>query len=130
MSKIIVAAVICSLFVAIQAASLPKQTSTSTIIVEDIDEYLRQNPHLKIEAELEQSVSDKYLIRYSLGRRVYGDRLVGRSSESNSYGQPQDVLFRLSYPVEGQGAIVSYIQIDVDQVRKLNKLLTFCHVCI
>lgn len=71
MSKIFAIAVICSLFLASQAASLQKDTS-ATIIVNDLDEYLFNNPELQVVAELERSAESKVAIRYTLGRRISG----------------------------------------------------------
>lgn len=71
MSKIIVAAVICSLCVAIQAASLPKDDAT-TIFVGDLTTYLRENPELEVIGELERSGNNRIPIRYTLGKRVAG----------------------------------------------------------
>lgn len=71
MSKFIAIAVICSLFLASQAASLQKDTS-ATIVVSDLNEYLLQNPELVVVAELERSVESKVAIRYTIGRRISG----------------------------------------------------------
>lgn len=71
MSKIIVAAVICSLCVAIQAASLPVNDAT-TMFVSDLTTYLRENPELEVIGELERSGSNRIPIRYTLGKRVAG----------------------------------------------------------
>lgn len=72
MSKIVLIAVVCSLILAIQAASLSKDSS-STIIVSDLNEYSRKNPGLKLETELERSAVDKTWLKYTLGKRVNGE---------------------------------------------------------
>lgn len=54
---------------------------------------------------------------------IAGDTLVGTSGENNSWSQPRDVVFKLSYPANGTGAIVTYVQIDVNQVSELKR---FC----
>lgn len=45
-----------------------------------------------------------------------GDRLVASNSQSQQWGSVQDVTLTLTYPRYGSGAIVSYVNISVDQV--------------
>lgn len=71
MSKFIVAAVICSLLVAIQAASLSKDSATA-IFVNDLATYLSENPELEVIAELERNGNARIPIQYTLGKRVAG----------------------------------------------------------
>lgn len=46
-----------------------------------------------------------------------GDRVVGTASGSQSWGSPQDVKLTLQYPKSGVGAVVTFIQIPVEQVN-------------
>lgn len=48
-----------------------------------------------------------------------GDRLVAELSENNSYSTAQNVVFKLTYPREGLGAVVTYVKIDVQQVSAM-----------
>lgn len=45
-----------------------------------------------------------------------GDRLVASNSQSQQWGSVQDVTLTLTYPRFGTGAIVSYVDISVNQV--------------
>lgn len=45
-----------------------------------------------------------------------GDRLVAYNSDSMAWGSNQDVVLSLSYPASGVGAIVTAVDIIVNQV--------------
>lgn len=55
--------------------------------------------------------------------RISGDRLVASATGSQQWGTTQDVKLTLTYPRSGTGAVVTFIQIPVEQVNiKLNAL--------
>lgn len=45
-----------------------------------------------------------------------GDRLVASNSQSQQWAALQDVTLTLTYPRAGTGYIVSYVEVNVDQV--------------
>lgn len=71
MSKIIVVAVICSLFLAIQAASLQKHDVT-TIVVGNLTEYMRSHGLNKTITNLNSNNNVRGKIIYTLGKRISG----------------------------------------------------------
>lgn len=52
---------------------------------------------------------------------IPGDRLVANLSERNQWSQPQDVTFTLTYPKTGLGAVITYVQIDVNQSTNVGR---------
>lgn len=76
MSKTILLAVICSLFVAIQGASLAtSHEATSTVFATDLQEFLRANPEFKLVGEMERNAESRVNIAYTLGKRITGKKL-------------------------------------------------------
>lgn len=71
MSKIIVVAVICSLFLAIQAASLQKHDVT-TIVVGNLTECMRSHGLNKTITNLNSNNNVRGKIIYTLGKRISG----------------------------------------------------------
>lgn len=83
-----------------------------------IEQFLEEHPRMKLLQEL--SREETYgQIKYTYGRRISGDRLVGSNAQSQQWSSPQDVTLRLNYPTNGYGAVVSFLQILVDQVTQL-----------
>lgn len=70
MSKIIVIAAICSLLLAVQAASLQEYNVTN-VFVGNLTEYLRTHAHNQTLIPLRR-VEDRVRITYELGRRISG----------------------------------------------------------
>ena len=46
-----------------------------------------------------------------------GDRLVGTGSANQRWNRPQNVRATLNYPSNGMGAVVTYLEISVNQVK-------------
>ncbi|XP_058064185.1 uncharacterized protein LOC131213952 [Anopheles bellator] len=61
------------------------------------------------------AVANRHQIVYTLGGRRPGDRLVGLSSDSKFWSTAQDVKLDLQYPQAGVGAVVTYVEVTVDQ---------------
>lgn len=81
MSKAILFAVICSLFVAIEGASLAKSDeATSTIFVTDLLQFLHANPGFKLMGEMNKIVESRVNIAYTLGSRI-----AGKKNQSTNY---------------------------------------------
>ncbi|XP_053681535.1 uncharacterized protein LOC128732315 [Sabethes cyaneus] len=87
-------------------------------IVKDIAAFQAAHPELEL-VPMEVSRSPRQQIVYTVGGRVAGDRLVGTSQDSQSWGTSQDVTLTLSYPQSGTGAVVSYVQVVVNQSSSL-----------
>ncbi|XP_052873322.1 uncharacterized protein LOC128278628 [Anopheles cruzii] len=72
-------------------------------------------PQLLESTQLDRSDANRQQIVYTLGGRRPGDRLVGLSSDSKFWSTAQDVKLDLSYPQAGVGAVVTYVEVTVDQ---------------
>ncbi|XP_065073452.1 uncharacterized protein LOC135697597 [Ochlerotatus camptorhynchus] len=83
-------------------------------VVQDIDAYKAAHPELDV-VPLEASRNARQQIVYTLGNRVSGDRLVATNQDGQSWSTLQDVSLDLSYPQSGVGAVVSYVQVVVNQ---------------
>ncbi|KXJ78385.1 hypothetical protein RP20_CCG004765 [Aedes albopictus] len=97
-------------------------------IVQDIAAFKAAHPELDV-VPLEVSGSARQQIVYTLGNRLsgsysrkcnilifnVGDRLVATSQDGASWATLQDVTLNLRYPQAGTGAVVSYVQVVVNQ---------------
>lgn len=63
-----------------------------------------------------------YTYFYFLYQNISGDRLLATASGNQSFGTPQDVALTLSYPKSGVGGVVTFVQVDVDQVSFKNRI--------
>ncbi|XP_055909290.1 uncharacterized protein LOC129944120 [Eupeodes corollae] len=54
-------------------------------------------------------------LRYTFGKRVKSDRLVSQNTETNYWPTPQNVTLILQYPGSGQGAIITFVEVVVNQ---------------
>lgn len=97
------------------------ETTGDVIVVTSIDEYLAQNPSAKILAELQREETPFNELRYTIGNRVNGDRVVSTATYSNNFGAPSNVASTVRYPANGVGSIVSYVSIVANQVNHSNK---------
>ncbi|KAH8236887.1 hypothetical protein KR026_005684 [Drosophila bipectinata] len=95
--------------------------SPRILVVKDIKEFVAQNPSVHLQALEKEIVLPKardaglLSVRYNLGARISGDRLVAQSADTYGYTQYQDVSLQLTYPESGSGAIVSYVEITCTQ---------------
>lgn len=137
-------AVLCS----IGAINCELEAGIELITVPNITEYLMQNQNEKLLQTLQKSDAVRSQIRYTLGRRVsgewkyftltwlryqfffirapIGDKLVAVNSASQSWPTLQDVKLTLTYPRTGTGAVVSYVEVLVEQVILHNLIVKFC----
>ncbi|XP_001664091.2 uncharacterized protein LOC5578882 [Aedes aegypti] len=83
-------------------------------VVQDIAAFKAAHPELDV-VPLEVARSTRQQIVYTLGNRLSGDRLVGTSQDGTSWSSLQDVTLNLRYPQAGSGAVVSYVQVVVNQ---------------
>ncbi|XP_055612568.1 uncharacterized protein LOC129759151 [Uranotaenia lowii] len=104
------------LAISVGAATLKQQADARIQVVEDIAAFRAANPAIKlIPMELSQTKNARQQITYTVGNRQSGDRLVSVNQDSASWPTLQDVKLTLSYPVSGVGAVVTYVEIVVQQ---------------
>lgn len=86
-------------------------------VIKNITEFRNANPNLKIvELKSSKSVNPRLnQINYTLGSRYSGDRLVAADSSWAAYPSKQNLELRVWYPVNGAGAIVTFVQVVVSQ---------------
>ncbi|EAT33840.1 AAEL013885-PA [Aedes aegypti] len=92
----------------------PLQIDAKIEVVQDIAAFKAAHPELDV-VPLEVARSTRQQIVYTLGNRLSGDRLVGTSQDGTSWSSLQDVTLNLRYPQAGSGAVVSYVQVVVNQ---------------
>lgn len=99
-----------------------KGLNASVVIVKDINFFKISNPDLQLKELIRSSNKQTRAgIRYTLGSRVAGDRLVATLSDFVSYATPQNVKLTLTYPTSGTGAIVTHVLVDVQQSSNVGK---------
>lgn len=113
-------------------------------IVPDMAKYMMENPGQKMQPLITDisGVAPYNQKKYTLGARVAGkieykpsprifvhffryvwipgDRLVGTASVNQKWTSPRNVRAGLNYPSSGPGAVISYIEVLVDQVKYVN----------
>ncbi|XP_055912824.1 uncharacterized protein LOC129946600 [Eupeodes corollae] len=89
-------------------------------IVHDIQNFARSHPGTKIiPMKKEESMGRTQSVRYTLGGRVSGDSLVAQGTDTFSYAAPNDLNLQLSYPENGTGAIVTFVELVAIQNNNL-----------
>jgi Transcription activator MBF2 len=77
--------------------------------------FLQANPNVTV-TELEMSRNPRYnQIWYTLGSRQSGDGLVGINNGWAQYPSKQNLELTITYPINGSGAIVTYLQVLISQ---------------
>lgn len=98
-----------------------KAVDTTVLLVDDIDTYQKQHPQeVLIEIPLDP-IQPRVGIRYTVGNRNGIDRLVAQKTDYAYYAGPTDVVLTLTYPASGQGAVVTFVQIDVNQSTNIGR---------
>lgn len=96
-------------------------TKAEILLVDDIEKYKEEHPGVVL-VELDKPTQQPRVgIRYTLGNRIGGDGLVAQKSDYTSYAGPRDVQLVLTYPTSGSGAVVTYVQVDVNQSTNLGR---------
>ncbi|XP_017113472.1 uncharacterized protein LOC108136659 [Drosophila elegans] len=98
------------------AAGKIRVDSSEVRVVKDIHVFAAQHPGLRIQALDKEVVPGKarvgsQTLRYNLGARIPSDRLVAQAADTFEYPRAQDVSLQLTYPEQGAGAIVSYVEL-------------------
>lgn len=84
--------------------------------IENIDDFKSNNPQLVL-YPLNRAGTGKKGIIYSVGQRRSGDRLVSQLAENNQWESLKDVALTVTYPASGSGYVVTYVQININQVK-------------
>lgn len=93
--------------------------SSTVLLVNDIEKYKVEHPEVVIQEIPRSPVQSRYGIQYTLGNSGEGN-LVAFGYDAVSFGGPTDVVLTLNYPSNGgQGAIVSFVVINVNQSNDL-----------
>lgn len=107
---------ICVIFAASTAYASISTCKTEIVLVDDIEDYKKDNPEVELEALEVPLPQPRVGIRYTLGFRQADDKLVAQKSDFTSYAGPRDVQLVLTYPSNGgQGSIVTFVQVEVNQ---------------
>lgn len=86
--------------------------------IKNIDDFKTNNPQLVL-YPLDRVGMGKQGIRYTIGQRKSGDRLISTLAKDNYWGSLQDVSLTLTYPTSGYGYVVTYVQVNINQVTKV-----------
>lgn len=92
-------------------------------MVDDIEAFQAANSGLKV-TPLDVTTKGDGVGRqiiYAQGHRITGDSLVSTNSDSKQWPTLQDVTMNLSYPASGVGAIITYVQVIVNQSSSSGK---------
>lgn len=104
------------------ATEYPERLNASVVVVKDINVFKASNPDVQLIAlERSNRNQERAGIRYTLGKRVAGDRLAATLSDFVSYATPQNVKLTLTYPTSGTGAVVTHVLVDVQQSSNVGK---------
>ncbi|XP_017477590.1 PREDICTED: uncharacterized protein LOC108367482 [Rhagoletis zephyria] len=102
--------------VARDSNNLTQQEVRDITVVKDIAEFKKNHPGLVLaRMTKEESNARSQSVRYSLGGRVSGDRLVAQAADVFTYQVAKDVTIQLTYPQSGAGSIVTYVEIVCNQ---------------
>jgi len=129
MGRLVAFAVCLSLTIALNSAEFSAKSLDSNIDVNVQNltfTILNEDKAFKvsyplIQEQLSDGKSPKLQINYRLGLRISGDRLVATAAGSNSWTSAQDVKLALSYPKTGIGAIITYLQVIVEQSTNIGR---------
>ncbi|XP_035918640.1 uncharacterized protein LOC118516900 [Anopheles stephensi] len=106
------------------ALGTPVDASSVHVTVEtipDLEAFRKANPDLHTAPltprteQVTEAGSTRQVITYSVGAHAAGERLVGISSDQLSWPTPQDVQLEVRYPTAGVGAVVTYVEVQVNQ---------------
>ncbi|XP_055382216.1 uncharacterized protein LOC129612572 [Condylostylus longicornis] len=120
MFKILITLCLIAAAVSSPAKNAKDDIKVNLLVVENIEEFKKAYAELEL-IPLKAEVTPLGILRHSAGRRVAGDRLVARGQDGQNWPTPRDVQLTLRYPTSGVGAIVSYIQVTVDQSSNIGE---------
>lgn len=84
-------------------------------VVDSIENFMLENPDVHLtEMTLDRNVKLNQNW-YTIGARKAGDRLVATDNGWAQYPSKQNVELEIRYPVNGVGAVVTYVQVLITQ---------------
>ncbi|KAM7350004.1 uncharacterized protein ACRADG_008702 [Cochliomyia hominivorax] len=112
-------AVLCFVNLELEAANvplapMPQQQQRNIELIHDIKEFIKQHPQLKL-IRLNKKAPDNHRsqsVKYTLGNRVSGDRMVGQYADTFFYPAKKDVSTQVTYPETGTGSVVTSVDIN------------------
>ncbi|KAH8416853.1 hypothetical protein KR222_009121 [Zaprionus bogoriensis] len=108
----------CLLASGLAGVSRSTSEDRSMIVVKDVRDFAAKHPGLQLLPLAKQASvarSAGVSVRYTLGGRISGDRLVAQNADVYNYAALNDVSLQLTYPETGAGAIVSFVEIICTQ---------------
>lgn len=94
------------------------QVEAKLEFIKNIDDFKTNNPQLVL-YPLNRVGMGKQGIQYTVGQRTSGDRLISQLAKNNNWGSLQDVSLTLTYPTTGYGYVVTYVQVNINQVTSI-----------
>ncbi|EDV99594.1 uncharacterized protein LOC6564732 [Drosophila grimshawi] len=87
------------------------------VVVKNVRDFAAEHPGLKLQRLQKQPAGrmSGQSVRYTLGARVSGDRLVAQGADVFSYPAQKDVSVQLTYPESGAGSIVTFVELICTQ---------------
>ncbi|XP_055298541.1 uncharacterized protein LOC129566526 [Sitodiplosis mosellana] len=90
------------------------------VTIQNLTTFLNENSEIKelfplVKEQVSHDPTSLSKLTYSAGERVDGDQLVATVSESYSWNTSGDRRLVITYPRAGAGALITYIQIVVEQ---------------
>ncbi|XP_062556052.1 uncharacterized protein LOC134220914 [Armigeres subalbatus] len=92
----------------------PQLIKAKLVVVPDIATFKATHPELDV-VPLNATKSNRSQIVYTVGQRLPGDQLVSTTQDYSSSDTLQDVALYLRYPESGTGAVVTFVEIVVNQ---------------
>ncbi|XP_023298896.2 uncharacterized protein LOC111681371 [Lucilia cuprina] len=83
-------------------------------LVQDIKAFIKQHPQLQL-IRLNKKMPENHRsqsVKYTLGNRVSGDRMVGQYADTFFYPAKKDVSTQVTYPETGTGSVVTSVDIN------------------
>jgi hypothetical protein len=109
---LIVVAIICG---ATAIEEVKNVAEVTVKVVDNIEKFKKDNPTVQL---LPMSIARNPRSAqniYTLGARQPGDFLSAAGGDWVQYGVPQNLELKLSYPGSGAGAILTYVQVTINQ---------------
>ncbi|XP_023176406.1 uncharacterized protein LOC111603160 [Drosophila hydei] len=87
------------------------------IVVKNVRDFVAQHPGLKMQRLVKQPAgrANEQSVRYTLGARISGDRLVAQGADVFHYQARKDVSLQITYPESGAGSIVTFVELICTQ---------------
>lgn len=112
MKSIIIFAI---LLIGSQADEDLKDGKVEIQVVDSIKNFIRDNPDVSLmEMTLDSSPRLKQIL-YTVGARKSGDRIVATDGNWAQYPSKQNLELSLWYPLNGVGAVITYVQVLINQ---------------